>query len=53
MKKVVEHALDCHIVFETVVKTGLLVLDFVSLHNFVNNGETAVFYALQVLSGAR
>ena len=31
VKKVVEHALDCHIIFETVVKTGLLVLDFVSL----------------------
>ena len=52
-KYVVEHILDCHIPFETVVDTGLLVLDFVSLYNFAGNCETAVFYVLQVLSCPR
>ena len=49
-KHVMEHTLDCHIPFETVTKTGLLVLNFVSLYNFAGNCETAVFYVLQVLS---
>ena len=52
-KHVVEHTLDCLIHFETVVKTGLLVLDFASLYNFVVNCEMAVFYIFQVLSRAR
>ena len=52
-KHLMEHTLDCHIHYETVVETDLLVLDFVSLYNFIGNSETAVFYVLQVLSHAR
>ena len=52
-KYVVEYTLHCYIHFQTVVETGLLVLDFASLYNFVDNCETAVFCVLQVLSRAR
>ena len=48
-KHVMENTLDCHINFETVVEISLLVLDFVSLYNFVGNCETTNFYVLQVL----